>query len=494
MIARLFAASLGLIALVGCGPSSVDFICLEDEPLCSIDEILERDLPLATGVSVTKVAYYQAAEQILAEGGVESTDYMPMVEGRDALFRVWVSAASDYQSRTILARVFLYQGDSLVDVRESELSLIAGETSEDSDTGSTFNVLVPGSSIGPELSYSIELVEAAEDVKVGGNDSGAVFPASGAAAVQTDSSGPALTVYMVPVQYDADGSGRTPPTDEDFLREFQDLMYAYYPTPEVEFIVGDVLPWSQAINANGQGFDTVLSAVGNLRASRDDIPPYAYIYGYFQPANSAEQFCAAGCVAGLSNLSNSGSVGLGYTGQADTMVHEVGHAHGRSHAPGCGAAGADPSYPYTEGGQGMIGVRGYNLISGEFYDPETYVDVMSYCYPQWISDFNFQGLFNALEATNSARTERALPAPWRVLWVMSDGRVEWGPDQQLTGPRGYHERRVVELLDADGEVIAEVKAHYSPFDHLPGGQLLFPASLDPGAAQVRFQGQLSDLR
>ena len=43
----------------------------------------------------------------------------------------------------------------------------------------------------------------------------------------------------------------------------------------------------------------------------------------------------------------------------DTISHEMGHNHGRNHAPGCNAAGVDMNFPYAPGPG--IGVNGCSL-------------------------------------------------------------------------------------------------------------------------------------
>ena len=70
-----------------------------------------------------------------------------------------------------------------------------------------------------------------------------------------------------------------------------------------------------------------------------------------------------------------GSVGLGFTGDgsAGTMAHEVGHAHGRSHAPCGGASGVDPGFPYSGG---AIGTWGYSAATKQLMDPAQTKDVM----------------------------------------------------------------------------------------------------------------------
>jgi len=70
-----------------------------------------------------------------------------------------------------------------------------------------------------------------------------------------------------------------------------------------------------------------------------------------------------------------------------TIAHELGHNMSLFHAP-CGSTGGpDPSYPYPDG---STGAWGYDFRdSGRLVHPREARDLMSYCYPRWISDFSF---------------------------------------------------------------------------------------------------------
>ena len=68
-----------------------------------------------------------------------------------------------------------------------------------------------------------------------------------------------------------------------------------------------------------------------------------------------------------------------------TIAHELGHTMGLLHAPCGDPAGTDINFPYNEG---TIGNWGYDSRTNAVISPDTY-DLMSYCRPQWISDYHF---------------------------------------------------------------------------------------------------------
>ena len=68
------------------------------------------------------------------------------------------------------------------------------------------------------------------------------------------------------------------------------------------------------------------------------------------------------------------------------IAHELGHNLSLAHAPCGGAAGPDPAYPYPDG---AIGAWGFDFRDGGRLVRPSTPDVMSYCGPNWISDYYF---------------------------------------------------------------------------------------------------------
>jgi hypothetical protein len=190
-----------------------------------------------------------------------------------------------------------------------------------------------------------------------------------------------------------------------------------------------------------------------------------------------------------------GGNGVATTASGDqwTMAHEIGHILlGSRHAP-CGRAGASyPNYPSYEPydpplflsplpsgfmTRASIGEYGLNVNNGMIFSPELFKDFMSYCGPQWISLYHHGRLI-----------DHHLLAPARVgiehpLWedhIVLDPNIipeRWLPDPP---PDPLHGRRVqvsseplislIGIVRSDKEVEVQSVARLQAFRDLPNGQ------------------------
>ncbi len=106
----------------------------------------------------------------------------------------------------------------------------------------------------------------------------------------------------------------------------------------------------------------------------------------------------------------SGALNDGCT--ANIYAHEIGHNFTLLHAPGgCGAENTDSNYPYQFAGIGPH--RGWWFSEGIFVNPrDGYFDTMSYCEPNFISDYNYRLVTNhrlaqSVAAASSGLTDQA---------------------------------------------------------------------------------------
>ena len=106
----------------------------------------------------------------------------------------------------------------------------------------------------------------------------------------------------------------------------------------------------------------------------------------------------------------------------NVIAHELGHNLNLYHAPGCNAGGPDPDFPTEDG---TIGVWGYDVLKETLVPPVTW-DLMSYCHPQWISEYSFSRAMRhriqesgGLEAAAYSASDRGL-----LLWGGLNGDNE----------------------------------------------------------------------
>ncbi len=171
----------------------------------------------------------------------------PVVQGRDALLRVFVQPNPDWQPREVIVRLELHNGQGALAPQEIRRVISGG--SVEADFMSAFNFDLSGADISGDLTYSVGLYEVEPSQTP--PSPGARFPDAGTADsawLGAASDGPQLKMVLVPVQWNADGSGRLPDLSEAQIEKFRQQMYKLYPVPKVDIRVRDPLPWNQSVS------------------------------------------------------------------------------------------------------------------------------------------------------------------------------------------------------------------------------------------------------
>lgn len=443
--------------------------------------------PAATDLTISEVAAYQAVKISMMENGSEVTGRnAPLLEGKRALVRVSVEPGAGFTAREILGRL-----DIDGDVVEARQTIRGG--SSDGDMSSTINFDVPSELVQLGATWAVSLHESGPSQCDPSGGAQNRFPASGTADLGVESSGGNFKIVIVPVRYNSDGSGRLPDLDPAQLQNYVDRSFAIFPATDVEVTVRDPMDWNSAVRASGAGWSALLGAIADLR-SRDDVPSNVYYFGSFRPRNTFGAFCGGGCVAGLGNVPGANdtysrtSIGLGFSGQGsvETYTHEVGHSLGRGHAP-CGVSG-DGSFPYRGA---RIGVWGYHLVEDDLMDPADWRDMMSYCDPQWISDYYYERIHRRIEHANTTvrfnlTGGNAPTSTYRVL-VLDRFEPSWGTEGvTLAGEPG---EPIAVTLYKNGSR-RDITAFISRFDHLDGGFVYLPDPLEADEVEVEGFGRL----
>ena len=342
----------------------------------------------------------------------------------------------------------------------------------------------------PGTTYRVELLQGSGS----GSNTSATYPAQGQADLDVESGGK-LKITIVPIQYNGDGSGRLPDTSASQLQLLEDAFFAMYPVTSIQMSVRSTVAWNSAVSANGNGWSAMLNGLADLRQN-DNVPADEYYYGIFQPASSHTAFCGGNaCIGGLGFTAPANSpyhraaIGLGYTGDTyvDFAVHEVGHLHGRGHAP-CNTSGTDAGFPYSDGG---LGVWGYHLLDGALVSPSNHRDMMGYCKPRWISDYNFANLFDRIKIVDNASIYTApalMDLAWDRVLIAPDGTASPAGSIQLTHPPLGEELTVTVQSKA---CASQVSGQLLRYDHVGGGLLFVPpTSAGPKLIQAPVDGAM----
>lgn len=444
--------------------------------------------PLAAGLAIDEVALYQVLKIDLVANGKAAKPSLPIIAGREALFRVFVRPTDTWKPRSVTARLTLTtKGQETT----FESKRTPAATSTDGALDSTFSFDVPAESIDASTTWKVGLFDLAKGAEEG--DATAKWPrddeevaALGAKSVER------LKLRVVPIKT---SNNLMADLGANALQSYREYLRRMYPISDIDVAIAPAYTYSGTIpKANGDGWSAMLNNLTSKHKS-DRAPDDTYYIGVFRPSASFTEFCRQGsCVSGLGYMLEDQyvhdvpeyktSIIVGFTSAdahvvQDSLPHEVGHNHGRKHAP-CEnrASDLDPNFPDKSGG---IGTWGYDATNAVFFDPKASKtpprDVMSYCSPYWVSGYTYAHLYDRVVAIGSwkSTTSSASPVRYREMQVRPDGSVAMG---------SVVERRPIHALDEDVEIVDDrgrtrtEKGIFIPYDHLPGGALLVPESAE----------------
>ncbi len=462
----------------GCSDSAAPADTADAAVVVATDAAIDASPPppdAASPVVLSSVGIFQAIRVPLFENDAEvpaANRRAPIVAGRRALVRVAPAASSTAEvGRSISVQLTWNPGDGTAPVIATAPGTLFAKASDQAPDG-ILDFEIPAEAVTTRASYTLSITVG--DTKLR-------FPATGEASIGAVDDQGTLKVVFVPVQFQGDGSNRISDTSAEQLARYRDRLSALYPATRIDLSVRPAFPWASPVSARGTGWDELLAAITLLRQD-DRVAPDVYYYGIFDPAPTYDAWCGNGCVLGLSNLPETASdtvsrasIGIGFSGLEApvTFVHELGHAHGRYHAPCGGAGGPDANYPYP---RGVIGATGWDARFGSFFDATRATDLMGYCDPSWISDYTFGAIYTRMREI--AQTPRAQLTAQKTFIYRDDGQVLHRLGSRVLAPMGgskipFNFRRV------DG-TWTTLSAHRVPFAEGSGGLVYLPAAASPG--------------
>ena len=281
-----------------------------------------------------------------------------------------------------------------------------------------------------------------------------------------------MQVTIVPINYICTTGvvgHSTIPADSPYTY-LTDYTYRIYPVPSIPTTLHAAMtyhgpcnslgvPTPSASDWNRSMLDGVTTVWGN------DGDPNSYYYGLLHLD------CGSGCTAGVGWIGGS-KAAVGWDGwnashsqASQTHAHEVGHNHGRFHAPGppsCEqATGIDSSYPYYQGQIGDTRHQNYGFDTKflTIFPYSSTYDIMDYCNTQWVSDYTYTALYAYDNPGHSAVSNHSVSD--RALLISgsidpSSGQAAFRPAYALNAPARWPDPgdHTLELIDANDRVMA----------------------------------------
>ncbi|MXW16794.1 MAG: hypothetical protein F4X60_14885 [Gemmatimonadetes bacterium] len=368
---------------------------------------------------------------------VQSREFpVPLVADEEALLRVFVTAERPTTATIPAVRARFYRDDVETHVEE-----IPGKPTEipteviENLLSKSANARIPGHVVQPGLEMVIEIdPERTLDPELG---VATRIPESGRLPVEVHAM-PVLDLTLVPFVWAEDPDHSigevvrgiaADPEDHDLLRQTRTLLP-----------VGDLDVTSHlTVTSNSNHSVALLRETTAIRAMEGGTGHYL---GLMSPPVSGP--------TGLAHFPGRSSFGLPY---ATLIAHLLGHNFFLGDAPCGDVARPDLSYPDP---LGAIGVWAYDSRGNGRLIPPTWLDIMSYCDPAWISDYHFT---NALRFRLSEADSVGLP----MIAESTRALLLWGG------------------LEANGTPFLE-----------PAFVLDAPAALPRSAGEYRITGQTED--
>lgn len=424
-----------------------------------------------------------------------------LVAGRDALLRVFLRATDNNSWRPVV-RARLYHGTTLVQTIDMQAASIGVDTAINEGIAvKSWNVRIDGARIVPGLRVLVE-ADPSRQIVGDGDPSDNIWPRNGSPQDIVVKPMNLWRVVFVPVVNTA--TNLTGNVTDGNKNAFTDVARRLLPIGTHEARVREPYTMNggalQSNDANSAWIG-LLGEMNALRAAEGTTGEYWY--------GVAKVNYSSG-IAGYGYVPGRAAVGWDYLPSgARVAAHEWGHNMGRPHAP-CGNVGSsDSRFPHAGG---RIGSWGWNSSSNEFIAP-TATDVMGYCSNQWISAYNWNLTLTYRHNSNNAMVQPSTAAQSfantdrLLVWgTITNGRVHVEPAFRLDGAGVDHEMPLgtdravrIDVLDANGRVLATTLVAAPPIDHAEQDVRSFAATLrltpeeHDAIARVRVQDVRSPL-
>ncbi len=399
---------------------------------------------------------------------------VPLVAGEAALLRVFITADPDLGASLPSVQADFFIGDRIV----HSVNIPAQDTAvpaqiEEGSLMYSANALVPGTAVMPGL----EMVINIEPMGSPDAESAAVMriPESGRQPLDVRTV-PPFRLTLVPflwmesphlaVLNDTDGLT----ADDDLFWQTRNLL------PIADFEVEVRAPVWTATDPFINYSHDILQETKAIRAL--DGSDHYYM-GILRAGGGQAELPGTSSVSVL---------------DAEVIAHEIGHNLNLFHAPCGGAGGSDPHFPFEDG---SIGSWGYDFRDGNLVDPGS-PDLMSYCHPQWISEYGFTRAMNYRETEPRlmAAASTRFSTKGLLVWggVNEDGELELEPSFVVDSSPSVSTRSGPYRLtgqSVNGITVFSVDFGMAELGDGPGNAFAFVLPVQPGWSERLYSITLS---
>lgn len=308
-----------------------------------------------------------------------ATNEVPLVAGKPAILRVFAqNLNNDNETAFAGVTVRAYRGEKYLGSMTSPVQSVPSQPTSD-DLDSTYNFDLPVEWLNEHLRLVATIDESDDVVELNeiNNRAEHVFAFLSIAP---------LDLTIVPIIYTDTRTGLT--YQPNFTDPVSDWLRAAYPLSEINVTMHAPYAFSGDLSQPA-GWQTLLERLTGLWSVEVGFgSPHLYL-GII-PAGGPNGSWFQGGISGLGWLGYRVSVAVDMgEGTAVGAAHEIGHNFGRRHAPCGNPNNVDPNFPYPDG---SIGVYGVDTSETELLDPHQARDFMSYCGPEWVSDYTYEAL------------------------------------------------------------------------------------------------------
>lgn len=430
--------------------------------------VSDHMLTASATVTIQKIHFLEAAAAYITQANQHPTDPIPVLEGRDGLFRLHLAEDLPYAPPAVGIKGMVGSSE-VFDVVAIQRHPEFLPTVDQSSLRYSYNADLTGDMIRSGLEIHVTYDPEDDERAIAGEE-----------VIEVDVVKLKTQMQMlVPVSSTHHPSNHSAGWVEVMTNDHHEMATSKYVLPiagrtikkhalyETDADLRDGSPneWIQLLDE--------IVAMYHAETHQDH-----YYYGAIKPPG--------GGIGGIAYLSSPASAG---DTNGETLAHETGHSMSLRHAPCGNPLGVDRNFPDR---RGSIEYWGWHPDTGRLLNPSRWADFMGYCSPSWAHPYHFKKATRGRQVGFEAN--EAASQPVLMVWGhVYDGRVRLEPVLHITGQPTRADPASPYLLEGYGERGEVVFTHRVPMfeiDHLDahGFNVLLPVPPVP-VASVTLSGQ-----